>query len=269
MTTRPLLDLTKVTCRYGHDPVLVNIDLRVEAGDFLGVVGPSGSGKSTLLKTMAGSVVPIAGQVERRPGLAIGYVPQVETVNWFFPVTVREAVLMARIEGRRLPWPSRAESQVAQGVLDRLGIGDLADRHIRELSGGQQQRVFIARALLREPDLLLLDEPTSGVDVRTRHDVMHVIHELHHDGLAIVLTTHDLNGIAAHLPQLVCLNREVIAHGKPARVITPDVLERTYGAPLEVLSHGGMPVVIEQYPEIGDGVAPVVALREGHHEHPA
>jgi ABC-type Mn2+/Zn2+ transport system ATPase subunit len=267
--TDVLIELEKVTCRYGHDPVLVNIDLRVEAGDFLGVVGPSGSGKSTLLKAVAGSVTPIAGRVRRRPGLAVGYVPQVETVNWFFPVTVREAVLMARIDGRRLPWPSKAELAEADGVLERLGLGDLAGRHIRELSGGQQQRVFIARALLREPDLLLLDEPTSGVDVRTRHDVMHVIHELHHDGLAIVLTTHDLNGIAAHLPSLVCLNREVIAQGVPSRVITPDVLERTYGAPLEVLSHGGMPVVVEQYPEIDAGATNVVPLREGHHEHPA
>jgi ABC-type Mn2+/Zn2+ transport system ATPase subunit len=264
-----LIELEKVTCRYGHDPVLVNVDLRVEAGDFLGVVGPSGSGKSTLLKAVAGSVTPIAGRVRRRPGLAVGYVPQVETVNWFFPVTVREAVLMARIDGRRLPWPSKAELAEADGVLERLGLGDLAGRHIRELSGGQQQRVFIARALLREPDLLLLDEPTSGVDVRTRHDVMHVIHELHHDGLAIVLTTHDLNGIAAHLPSLVCLNREVIAQGAPSRVISPDVLERTYGAPLEVLSHGGMPVVIEQYPEIDADATNVVPLREGHHEHPA
>jgi ABC-type Mn2+/Zn2+ transport system ATPase subunit len=264
-----LIELEKVTCRYGHDPVLVNVDLRVEAGDFLGVVGPSGSGQSTLVKAVAGSVTPIAGRVRRRPGLAVGYVPQVETVNWFFPVTVREAVLMARIDGRRLPWPSKAELAEADGVLERLGLGDLAGRHIRELSGGQQQRVFIARALLREPDLLLLDEPTSGVDVRTRHDVMHVIHELHHDGLAIVLTTHDLNGIAAHLPSLVCLNREVIAQGVPSRVITPDVLERTYGAPLEVLSHGGMPVVVEQYPEIDAGATNVVPLREGHHEHPA
>jgi ABC-type Mn2+/Zn2+ transport system ATPase subunit len=264
-----LIGLEKVTCTYGHDPVLVNVDLRVEAGDFLGVVGPSGSGKSTLLKAIAGSVAPIAGRVQRSPGVAVGYVPQVETVNWYFPITVREAVLMARIDGRRLPWPSRSELDAAQGVLDRLGIGDLGDRHIRALSGGQQQRVFIARALLREPDLLLLDEPTSGVDVRTRHDVMHLIHELHHDGLAIVLTTHDLNGIAAHLPYLVCLNREVIAHGAPSRVITPDVLERTYGAPLEVLTHGGMPVVIEQYPEIAEAEARVVPLREGHHEHPA
>jgi ABC-type Mn2+/Zn2+ transport system ATPase subunit len=197
-------------------------------------------------------------------------VPQVETVNWYFPVTVREAVLMARVDGRRLPWTSAEERRDAEGVLERLGLAGLGDRHIRELSGGQQQRVFVARAMLRRPRILLLDEPTSGVDVRTRHDVMHLIHELHHDGLAIVLTTHDLNGIAAHLPRLVCLNREVIATGPPRQVITPAVLERTYGAPLEVLSHGGMPVVLEQYPELEpDHGADVVPLREGHHDHPA
>jgi ABC-type Mn2+/Zn2+ transport system ATPase subunit len=270
-TGEALVELRRVTCRYGHDPVLVDVDLRVEAGDFLGVVGPSGSGKSTLLRAVAGSVEPIAGSIERGKDLAIGYVPQVETVNWFFPVTVLEAVLMARTDGsRRLPWPSRSELVEAGDVLERLGLQDLAARHIRELSGGQQQRVFIARALLRRPQLLLLDEPTSGVDVRTRHDVMHLIHELHHDGLAIVLTTHDLNGIAAHLPLLLCLNVEVIAHGTPSRVITPEVLERTYGAPLEVLSHGGMPVVVEQYPHVeDDGVASVVPIREAHHEHPA
>jgi ABC-type Mn2+/Zn2+ transport system ATPase subunit len=266
----PLIALERVTCRYGHDPVLVNIDLSLHPGDFVGIVGPSGSGKSTLLKTIAGAVQPIAGTVRRGPALSIGYVPQVETVNWYFPITVREAVLMARVDGRRMPWSTARERADADEALERLGLGGLGGRHIRELSGGQQQRVFVARAMLRRPALLLLDEPTSGVDVRTRHDVMHLIHELHHEGLAIVLTTHDLNGIAAHLPSIVCLNREVIARGAPRSVLTSEVLEKTYGAPLEVLSHGGMPVVIEQYPGIDSAEdGRVVPLRGEHHDHPA
>jgi ABC-type Mn2+/Zn2+ transport system ATPase subunit len=264
-----LVRFERVTCRYGREPVLINVDLSVVEGDFLGIVGPSGSGKTTLLRAMAGAVRPIVGRIVRSRDAAIGYVPQVETVNWYFPVTVRDAVLMSRIDGRIAPWSSKRELREAEEVLERLGIGDLGTRHIRELSGGQQQRVFVARAMLRRPRLLLMDEPTSGVDVRTRHDVMHLIHELHHDGLAVVLTTHDLNGIAAHLPRLVCLNREVIAVGRPLDVITPDVLERTYGAPLEVLSHGGMPVVVEHYPEARREERKVVQLREGHHGHPA
>jgi len=266
-----LVRFERVTCRYGREPVLVNVDLSVSEGDFVGVVGPSGSGKTTLLRAIAGAVRPIAGRIVRDRAAKVGYVPQVETVNWYFPVTVREAVLMSRIDGRRVPWASAEDVREADQVLDRLGIGELAGRHIRELSGGQQQRVFVARAMLRRPRLLLMDEPTSGVDVRTRHDVMHLIHELHHDGLAVVLTTHDLNGIAAHLPRLVCLNREVIAVGRPQEVIRPDVLERTYGAPLEVLSHGGMPVVVERYleDEEEEEGAVVVPLREGHHGHPA
>jgi ABC-type Mn2+/Zn2+ transport system ATPase subunit len=240
-----VVHLEGVTCAYAGTPVLLDADLEIAATDFMGVVGPSGSGKTTLLRAVLGTVRPVAGQVWRRPGLRVGYVPQVETVNWSFPVTVSEAVLMSRTTGRRLPWPSAAEKAEVAGVLDRLGIGDLGGRHIRELSGGQQQRVFLARALLRRPELLLLDEPTSGVDVRTRHDILHLLAELNAGGLAVVLTTHDLNGMAAHLPQLVCLNTRITGRGTPREVLTPAVLERTYGAPMEVLEHGGMPVVVD------------------------
>ena len=172
--------------------------------------------------------------------------PQVETINWAFPVTVAECVLMGRSDGRRLPWRSRSERAEVNAVLDRLGLAGLGGRHIRALSGGQQQRMFLARALLQRPDLLLLDEPTSGVDVRTRHEVLHLLDDLNREGIAIVLTTHDLNGIAAHLPWLVCLNQRVIGEGEPADVLTPRVLEATYGARLEVLEHAGMPIVVDQ-----------------------
>ena len=145
------------------------------------------------------------------------------------------------------PWASRAERAEVAGVLSRLGIGDLGERHIRELSGGQQQRVFMARALLQRPELLLLDEPTSGVDVKLRHEVLHLLDDLNATGVAILLTTHDLNGIAAHLPRLVCLNRQVIGVGPPREVLTEEVLEQTYGASMEVLEQGGMMVVVDAY----------------------
>jgi len=246
VTDSPFLRLEGVHHTYGEQPVLADVDLDVAGGDVLGIVGPSGSGKTTLLRILLGAMEPTRGRVQRRPGLRAGYVPQVETVNWQFPVTVAEVVLMARTEGRRWPWPSREERREVAEVLERLGIAALGHRHIRELSGGQQQRVFIARALLGQPDVLFLDEPTSGVDVRTRHEVLHLLAELHTDGLAIVLSTHDLNGIAAHLPKLLCLNVSVAGFGAPRDVLTPDVLERVYGAPMDVLEHAGMPLVVDR-----------------------
>jgi ABC-type Mn2+/Zn2+ transport system ATPase subunit len=245
VSSGPLLELAGVTCGYDGEPAVRDVDLAVEAGGFVGLVGPSGSGKTTVLRVALGAIRPSNGEVRRSPGLRIAYVPQIETVNWDFPVTVFETVLMARTAGRLLPWPSGGERRQVEEVLEQLGLAGLGRRHIRELSGGQQQRVFLGRALLARPQLLLLDEPTSGVDVRTRHEVLHLLADLNSDGIAIVLTTHDLNGIAAHLPRLVCLNREVIASGTPAEVITPEVLQKTYGAPMDVLVHGGMRVVVD------------------------
>ena len=239
-----LIRLDNVSAGYGRSTVLHDVSLSITAPTFTGIVGPSGAGKTTLLRLLLDSLRPQRGTIERRPDLRLAYVPQLETVDWNFPVTVGECVLMAKTH-RRWPWPSPQERREAAAVLDRLGIGDLSGRHIRELSGGQQQRMFLARALMRQPQLLLLDEPTSGVDINTRHDVLHLLGDLYEEGMAIVLTTHDLNGMAAHLPELVCINGHVVAVGSPDEVITPKVLEETFGARLEVLQHLGMPVVVD------------------------
>jgi len=245
--TEALVDLRGVSFGFDARPVLLDIDMRVETSSFIGILGPSGSGKTTLLRAMLGQLQPQRGTIHRSPRTAVGYVPQLETVNWNFPVTVSQCVLMSRITRRLLPWSSPYERRLVSGVLDRLGIADLADRHIRDLSGGQQQRMFIARALLRGPALLLLDEPTSGVDVATRHEVLHLLEDLNRDGIAVVLTTHDLNGLAAHLPELIALRTRILARGTPAEVIRPWVLEQVFGARLEVLQHLGMPVVVDPY----------------------
>ena len=239
------IQATNLTVTYGSEPVLVEVDLEVAEGDLLGIVGPSGSGKSTLLKALLGSVAPLSGQVERRAGLTVGLVPQVEHIDWSFPVTVAECVGMARARGWRTPWITRSERAEICEITERLGLGGLEGRHIRDLSGGQQQRVFLARALFTDAKVIFLDEPTSGLDVRTRHEVLHLLGELNEQGLTIVLTTHDLNGIAAHLPRIVCLNTTVIGEGSPNEVLIPDVLERTYGSPMRVLEHGGMRVVVD------------------------
>lgn len=250
LAVEPLVVFEHVSCSYGGAPVIEAVDFVVTPGEFIGIVGPSGSGKTTMLRALLGSVKPVHGSVKRRSGLRLSYVPQLETVDWNFPVTVRDVVAMSRPARSWWPRMTADEKKEIDDVLSRLGLDGLGSRHIRELSGGQQQRVFLARALLQDPDLLVLDEPTAGIDVQTRHEVLHVLADLNQGAagtreMAIVLTTHDLNGLAAHLPRLVCFNRTVIADGSPEEVLRPYFLERTYGAPMEVLQHGGMPVVVE------------------------
>ena len=249
-----MISAQNITFGYDRAAVLTDVSFTVLPGQFTGIVGPSGSGKTSLLKVLLGTVKPQHGTVTRTPGTAVSYVPQVESVSWSFPATVTECVLMARATKRLSPFATREEKADVAAVLDRLGIAELAQRHIRELSGGQQQRMFIARALVRRPDVLLMDEPTSGVDVATRHEVLHLLDDLNREGLAIVLTTHDLNGMASHLPHLVALQKRVIASGAPEDVIVPDVLERVFGARMEVMQHLGMPVVVDSHP-VRRGVA--------------
>ena len=249
---KTIVDLKNVTAAYDQRAVLLDVSLHVHPGQFIGLIGPSGSGKTTLMRTILGQIVPTQGSIEvlgrpveyGRTPVGIGYVPQLETVDWGFPVTVEEVVLMGRaMRSGILPWPSRTEKERMMSVLSRLGIADLSRRHIRQLSGGQQQRVFLARALISEPDLLLLDEPTSGVDIKTRDDVMHLLADLNADGVTILMTSHELNTVAAHLPWVVCLNRHIVAQGPPDEVFTSEVLSRTYGAEIMVYQRDGVTLI--------------------------
>ena len=248
----PIVELRGVTSGYGGSPALASVDLTVNRGDFVGLLGPSGSGKTTLLRTILGAVDIYEGDVvvegmsiaERRP--RIGYVPQLETIDWNFPVTVEQVVMMGFTSNRWwLPWCRRQDYDRACEIMERLGIGDLAKRHIRELSGGQQQRSFLARALVSSPRVLLLDEPTSGVDIKTRDEVMHLLDELNHQDVTVIMTTHEINAVAAHLPWVVCVNGRVVDSGPPSRIFTPEVLKRTYNADIVVTEYMGMKLVAE------------------------
>lgn len=241
-----ILTLKDITFGYlPHNPVIEGINLNIPKGRFFGLLGPSGSGKSTLLKIIIGLHKPWHGSIEYgydndkestnkiEKGTAysrVGYVPQVESVDWNFPVTVSEVVGMG-IWNRSgvYPWFNRNGREQVQNTLESLGIRDYAKRQIRELSGGEQQRVFLARALIGNPEILILDEPTSGVDYNTCKKILGILNELNQKGMTIILTTHDIVGIGKRLPWIVCINKSIISQGTPEETLTSSILLKTYG----------------------------------------
>ncbi len=253
-STVPLIELVNVSSAYGSTTALENLSLKIWPGQFMAIVGPNGGGKTTLLRTILKMVPLRQGEILMRGEKLrkfsrerIGYVPQLETIDWNFPITVEEVISMGFYHSHR--WccrPSLEQKRELQSIMARLNLEGLGNRHIRELSGGQQQAVFLGRALLGDPKLILLDEPTAGLDIRSRDDVIHFLHEINHSGVAIVITAHDLNWVAAHLPWVVCLNRRLIAEGRPDKVFSATVLKETYCGEMVVFRHDGMVMIGER-----------------------
>jgi len=227
MTGTLAVEVHGLAVRYDRVVALDGVDFSLPRGTALGIVGPNGSGKSTLLKAIAGLVPPSQGVVrvqgraprDLAPG-TIGYVPQIEDVDWHFPVTVRDVVAMGRYPrlGPFARLSAHDRSAVARAIA-ALDLQALADRHISELSGGQQQRTFVARAIAQEPALLLLDEPTTGVDAATEDALLTLVRGLVADGLPVVMTTHDLDRAAEWFDRLVVVDRRILADGKPDEVL--------------------------------------------------
>ncbi|MGA1075622.1 MAG: ATP-binding cassette domain-containing protein [Ilumatobacteraceae bacterium] len=233
-------------------PSFEDVDLTIRRGEFVAVVGPSGGGKTTLLRTMLGLVEPTYGSVVRAPGLRVGFVPRVRAMDAALPLTVFQTVALSCPGVGRTA--RRDRHRIAE-LLERLGIGGLAARHLASLSGGERQRVDVARALCGRPDLVVLDEPASAVDVATRRDLVQLFREIVHDGdgPTVLVTTHDVNGVAAHVSRLVAFHRTVVADGPPLEVLHPYVLERTFGVSMRVVRRAGVPIVAESR-GVGSGV---------------
>ncbi|MGC2634460.1 MAG: metal ABC transporter ATP-binding protein, partial [Candidatus Cybelea sp.] len=213
--------------RYEDFTALVGATFAVHYGEALGIVGPNGSGKSTLLKTIAGLLLPSSGELSvlgqpprKLPPGTIAYVPQVEAVDWSFPATVWDVVAMGRF-ARLHFWQhfGPEDREVVHRALSVVSMADLAERRISNLSGGQQQRAFVARALAQEPRLLLLDEPTTGVDAATEEALREIVRELVADGLPVLMATHDLDRVDDWFDRLLVLDRRVLALGTPREVV--------------------------------------------------
>ncbi len=231
----PILEAVGVTVRYNGRAALDNVTFRLTKGERVAVVGPNGAGKSTLFKAIAGVLDPAEGEVRvagHQPGghICIAYVPQRSEVDWNFPVTVADVVLMGRI-GKMglLRHPSRRDRALVKRSLEVVGLSDLADRQIGELSGGQQQRMFIARALAQEAELMLMDEPLTGLDVASQEAIFHILDTLRAQQVTVMVATHDLNMAAARFDRVMLLNKRLFGFGAAAEVFTPDRLRGAYG----------------------------------------
>jgi len=236
----------------GH-PVLEDIDLELDEGDFLGLIGPNGGGKSTLLKVMLGLIEPDRGTV-RIFGLPpaearkfVGYMPQKTLFDPNFPVTALEVVLMGLYGKvgifRRY---SREDRDAGLRALAAVNMQELAGRSIGALSGGQQQRVFVARSLVSEPRLLLLDEPTAGVDAAQQTEFYELLDRLNRKmGIAIVLVSHDLTAVSKYVNKIACLNQRLYYHG--SKELTVDDIEKAYRCPVEMIAHGAPHRVLREH----------------------
>jgi manganese/zinc/iron transport system ATP- binding protein len=239
----PAIQVDDLTVAYREKPVLWDVDLTVPTGVLMAIVGPNGAGKSTLIRAVLGLVRPAAGQVridgrpyaERRRSVA--YVPQRGSVDWDFPTSVLDVVTMGTYGA--LGWlrrPGRAERDRARGALAQVGMEAFAERQISQLSGGQQQRVFLARALVQDAALYLMDEPFQGVDARTERAIVDVLHELRRAGRTVVVVHHDLETVSEYFDRVLLLNVRRIAEGRVAEVFNDANLRATYGGRVPFLA---------------------------------
>ncbi|MBG84235.1 MAG: manganese ABC transporter ATP-binding protein [Phycisphaerae bacterium] len=244
---RSPLSIHDMTVAYDRKPVLWDVDLDIPVGELVCIVGPNGAGKSTLLKACLGLVPSVSGdirfwgkEISRQRG-RVAYVPQRESVDWDFPVNALDVVMMGTY--RKLGWcrpVGSSQRRAAREALERVGLQDVMDRQISQLSGGQQQRVFLARALVQDPELYLMDEPFASVDASTEQAILEVLRDLRASGRTVVCVHHDLQTAQEAFDWVVMLNMRVVAAGPIDAAFTIENLRRTYGGRLTLLDKAAM-----------------------------
>ena len=258
----PILSTENLGVRYESGAALEKLSFELKTGERLAVVGPNGAGKSTLFKVIAGVLTPTDGKVHvygHEPGghICIAYVPQRSQVDWDFPVRVMDVVMMGRIGKLGLfRNPGARDRQLVMGALELVGLESLAKRQINQLSGGQQQRMFIARALAQEAELMLMDEPLSGLDAGSQEDIFHILDELQQRDVTVLVAMHDLKMAAERFDRVMLLNRKLLGLGAPQEVFNPELLLEAYGAHLHLVPDGqGLLALGDSCCDEGDGLA--------------
>lgn len=245
MGSRTAIDVRDLTVAYGDQPVLWDIDVAVPSGVLMAIVGPNGAGKTTFIKSLLNLIRPAAGRIqffgapyeERRQDVA--YVPQRGSVDWDFPTSVLDVVMMG-LYGR-LGWmqrPGKEERALARGALEQVGMESFAGRQISQLSGGQQQRVFLARALVQDAEIYLMDEPFQGVDATTERAIIDILRELRARDKTLVVVHHDLQTVTEYFDHVLLLNVRRIASGPVDEAFTDENLRLTYGGRVAFLRQG-------------------------------
>ena len=239
---------------YGRRVILSDLSFTISEGDFLGMVGPNGAGKTTILRAILRTLKPLDGTVTHAPNIRFGYVPQRDQVDYNFPLTVVDVVLMGRYDrigiGRR---PGAQDRALACRALDQVGILDLADQPLSSLSGGQKQRTLIARALVGEPNVLVLDEPTSGMDLVSTTQILGLIRGLHdRERLTVLMVSHALNEVANYVERIALVMNGGFRIGPVGEIMTQAVLSDMYGIPVDVDSFNGHRIVVARREGIVD-----------------
>ncbi len=237
----PILEVAGITVLYDGRPALEDVSFRLTKGERVAVVGPNGAGKSTLFKVVAGVLRPSAGRVDvaghgPRGHVCIAYIVQRSQVDWTFPVSVKDVVMMGRIgQLGLLRHPRPSDWEYVHHCLEIVGMADLAERQIAELSGGQQQRMFIARALAQEAELMLMDEPLTGLDTPSQENIFRVLDVLRQQQVTVMVATHNLSQATDRFDRVMLLNRRLLGLGLPAEVFTPERLAVAYGDHLQMI----------------------------------
>ena len=242
MQRREIVKLEDVWLYFDNMPVLEGINLSIKDRDFLGIIGPNGGGKTCLLKLILGLLKPsrgeltVFGHTAERSRKSVGYVPQYSLFDRDFPINVLDVVLMGRVgQMKRFRRYSEEDKKLAYDALETVEMLDYRDSQIGQLSGGQQQRVFIARALVTEPKMLLLDEPMASVDSHMQTELYELFEKLRQQ-MAIVLVSHDISAVSIYVDKIACLNRKLFYHD--SKELTAEDLEESYLCPVEIIAHG-------------------------------
>ena len=239
LENQPILDVSRLSVRYNGHLALEDVTFHLHAGERVAVVGPNGAGKSTLFKVVAGVLPPNAGEVKiygstPRGHVCIAYIPQRSLVDWNFPVNVADVVMMGRIAKLGpLGWPKKRDWELVHESLRIVELDNLAKRQIGELSGGQQQRMFIARALAQEAELMLMDEPLSGLDAPSQESILSLLDKLQRQNVTVMVATHDLEQAAEYFDRIMLLNHRLIGFGTPDEVLQTEKLIQAYGGRLQ------------------------------------